>query len=579
MLNGVHRAKSSIGQNNIRGEKRSPGFAPGARGLPWEKASPAQGMVEFAIVLPILLLIIFGIIAFGHFFFNYSLVVAASREAARFGAAVGLTENSIPRYRDCNQIRFAAVQSGKLAGVDGTDATISISYDQGPRTDGTTEVYEDAAGVPVGCPVDGVGPGFIELGDRIVVTVSTMYEPIVPLVNMQAMPLTATTRRTIMLGMPVGEQPIAEASACVGTLTRIIPPNYDNDLLGSTSLVGEPVTFTYEVIADEPDKEAKGKIYFYVDDVLYAMPVCSANAPAGSCERGWFEATDLTADPVKPHVLRARYDPAGYTKTNPCFDPSKAEPLRHFILPADTELTILSIDPSPSEVGEKVTIKVEVRPVAPAGGTPFGPVYIEEKNGGACDFLLNEYQPGVARGSCILELDQEGLTTIAATYDPGDPGANPNYHSSSAAAEHQVGSDPDPNPIDQCPVFAPAVIAQDPNGSLGITVHNRNEFIDIPISNVTLYWPEVDSSFSLAAVSVNNAQTWSAPDYPAPLTPPVSVPLNYTMPGSPPGFPSYTNLVFGFTNSLPSGEYRITVHFGQASPPIECSPITITGKR
>ena len=42
-----------------------------------------QGMVEFALVLPLLLLVMFGIIEFGRLLFIYSAVFTSSRDAAR----------------------------------------------------------------------------------------------------------------------------------------------------------------------------------------------------------------------------------------------------------------------------------------------------------------------------------------------------------------------------------------------------------------------------------------------------------------------------------------------------------------
>jgi Flp pilus assembly protein TadG len=42
-------------------------------------------MVEFALVLPLLLLIVFGIIEFGIIFFNQQVITNASREGARYG--------------------------------------------------------------------------------------------------------------------------------------------------------------------------------------------------------------------------------------------------------------------------------------------------------------------------------------------------------------------------------------------------------------------------------------------------------------------------------------------------------------
>ncbi len=83
-------------------------------------------MVEFALVLPILLLVILGVFAFGHLFFVYSSVVSASREAARYGAAVGLGTNGNLRYQDCEGIRAAATRVGAFAGVSGTEPAFQV---------------------------------------------------------------------------------------------------------------------------------------------------------------------------------------------------------------------------------------------------------------------------------------------------------------------------------------------------------------------------------------------------------------------------------------------------------------------
>ena len=52
--------------------------------------SKAQAMVEFAIALPVLLLLIYGIVEIGRFIFMYSTVVNASRQAVRYGATTGI---------------------------------------------------------------------------------------------------------------------------------------------------------------------------------------------------------------------------------------------------------------------------------------------------------------------------------------------------------------------------------------------------------------------------------------------------------------------------------------------------------
>jgi hypothetical protein len=48
-----------------------------------------QGIVEFALVRPLLLVLMLGVIEFGRLLFFYSSTFTASREAARYGSAAG----------------------------------------------------------------------------------------------------------------------------------------------------------------------------------------------------------------------------------------------------------------------------------------------------------------------------------------------------------------------------------------------------------------------------------------------------------------------------------------------------------
>ncbi|GAI52994.1 unnamed protein product, partial [marine sediment metagenome] len=68
----------------------------------------AQGLVEFALVLPLLLLLILGIIEAGRLLFIYSAVNTASREAARYGSAAGDVGGYVAHYEDCAGIRARA---------------------------------------------------------------------------------------------------------------------------------------------------------------------------------------------------------------------------------------------------------------------------------------------------------------------------------------------------------------------------------------------------------------------------------------------------------------------------------------
>src|SRR5215510_6384402 len=86
--------------------------------------STAQAMVEFAIALPVLLMLMYGILEAGRLMFHYSTVVTASRQAVRYGSATGsggdFTAQTGPdnsayfRYEDCYGIRAAANRAAFL---------------------------------------------------------------------------------------------------------------------------------------------------------------------------------------------------------------------------------------------------------------------------------------------------------------------------------------------------------------------------------------------------------------------------------------------------------------------------------
>jgi hypothetical protein len=90
----------------------------------------AQTFVEFALVFPLLLIIVYGLIEFGRMMFIYTAVTSSSREGARYGSAAGDVGGYLPHYAHCEGIITAAERVGILAGA----LTIDITYDQGPGT-------------------------------------------------------------------------------------------------------------------------------------------------------------------------------------------------------------------------------------------------------------------------------------------------------------------------------------------------------------------------------------------------------------------------------------------------------------
>ena len=139
-----------------------------------------QGMVEFALTFPFLIVLVFAVIETAHFMFVYNALTAASREASRFGAGLGGDGKGVAHYRDCQGMKDAAKRVGSIAYIN--DSQIQISYDEGPGK-------KDLGGCPI---------SEIHLGDRVVVQITGYYQPLVPFVNIPPMPITATSAHTIL---------------------------------------------------------------------------------------------------------------------------------------------------------------------------------------------------------------------------------------------------------------------------------------------------------------------------------------------------------------------------------------------
>jgi Flp pilus assembly protein TadG len=198
--------------------------------------STAQAMVEFAIALPILLLIVYGIFETGRFLFIYSSVVTASRQAVRYGAATGDGNEGEKRYKDCDGIRATANAAGYVGGFD----SITLQHDTGPDSSVTT--YCDGSPLPTQ-DTSSWNPSS-DNTDRLVVTVTEQFSPILreflPFIQRT---ITATSARTIFvsINITVTAVPGSFSDSGSGAITlNILSP-------GTYSAAGQSVAFTYRV--------------------------------------------------------------------------------------------------------------------------------------------------------------------------------------------------------------------------------------------------------------------------------------------------------------------------------------------
>jgi hypothetical protein len=366
----------------------------------WQKRSQsAQGMVEFAMVLPILLMIILAIFAFGHFMFSYITTVSASREAARYGAAVGPSENGVPRFEDCSAIRASARRVGSIAGI----STISILFDDGAA------IIENCTGDRL------TNPGNIGLGDRIVVEVVTNYTPIVPLVDLPSFPIRSRSTRTILRAAPVGTAEVALPVQSANKQNTTITITSDNP---DYSLVGEPVDVTFSLTHT---------------GTLAALPTGSVKIVATNKSGGTIIRTvDLseghvviTPDVSGEWTIKATY--IGDVNYNGSLD---TEP--HQVYYATT-VSITDVNPPFTQIGANTDVVVDylISPTPAVTGTE-KPVIIQISTEGTliCEIIEPDWT-----GQCTIPAYvTTGLKTITITLPAGDP----NFLESTSSVTHKV---------------------------------------------------------------------------------------------------------------------------------------------
>jgi len=144
-----------------------------------------QSAVEFALVLPMLVLLLVGMMEVGRLVFIYVSVFNAAREAARFGQ-VTAEIGGIKQYQNCSGIRDRAVNFGFLSDYTAND--VEIHYDQGPGTTLSPECASMTAG----------WWNSIQTGSRIIVTVNADYAPILPFVPLSSFTIVSSSARTIL---------------------------------------------------------------------------------------------------------------------------------------------------------------------------------------------------------------------------------------------------------------------------------------------------------------------------------------------------------------------------------------------
>lgn len=149
-------------------------------------------LVEFALVAPILLILLFGAFELARLGYAFSEVRTAAREGARYATVVGDADgNGTPNFVDCAAIETAALDLVQVEAV--TAADVDIVY---TTPSGTTA---DCQG---GTPPDGYSVE-LESGTEVSVTVHAEFDSVVPLLEgfFEGISMDNTQVRTVNYGL------------------------------------------------------------------------------------------------------------------------------------------------------------------------------------------------------------------------------------------------------------------------------------------------------------------------------------------------------------------------------------------
>lgn len=152
-----------------------------------------QSLVEFTLVLPLLLLLVFGIIDAGRLIYAYNTVA----NSARNGARVAIVNQSITGTNTCNTTEATAYSTGCAissgTGLGLTSADIAVDYRDPTDTSACT--------VP-------------SIGCLAVVEVTGRFEPLTPVIGQLIGPVTLTSTTKIPVERVCTNPPPPPLTSC-----------------------------------------------------------------------------------------------------------------------------------------------------------------------------------------------------------------------------------------------------------------------------------------------------------------------------------------------------------------------------
>lgn len=149
-------------------------------------------LVEFAVVVPLLFLLIFGIVEMSRLIAEFTSIRTAAREGARFATTTEI-DAGVPHFRDCSAI----IDAARAKSILGDTTQVSVTWSS---PDGYTHT----------CDQDNVtndpGQNDVIPGTTVEVTVTSSFDALVPTIEpfIGGIDLTTSQKREIFFGTTTG---------------------------------------------------------------------------------------------------------------------------------------------------------------------------------------------------------------------------------------------------------------------------------------------------------------------------------------------------------------------------------------
>jgi len=168
-----------------------------------ESTGRGQSIVEFALVMPILLLLLMGVIEFGWMILNYVQLYNGLREGLRYGSVTGWDANN-PQYYNCAGIQQRIVNFDPTANWQVTSVTIAYDAGDGSTQVGTCSPLSSANGFVAcssgNCVFPARSTAAVQEDDRIVITINVTIHYLTPIIATfipNGLPMTFEAARTV----------------------------------------------------------------------------------------------------------------------------------------------------------------------------------------------------------------------------------------------------------------------------------------------------------------------------------------------------------------------------------------------